>query len=273
MEQTFLRQLASHKKLHAFEFILSSLMFGFLFGCPTLFRYPYVVLAVAAAMGFLTVLYFVTQEHSCAQHIFRLQRNPSIMWSEKIYVEDKYYGRYSSLQIRAAELSVLTSYSYIVRLFFTNFWWGLGKIFQFVGIMAIVAIALGVREWFVHPVLIHSYITSWLNTDHTHMIDVLLRKWASIGEITALVFLWPSTFAGSDKSHGDKLREKRVAKILTENRWSQRHSVVYREKMDIRLRYLPDKLSQWELDHLSEHDTITLKHYHPDMSVRVHSER
>lgn len=269
MEPTFLRQLAEHKKLHAVEFILSTLMFGFFCGLPTLFQYTYVTFSVAAVMGLLTVLYFVTQEYSCAQRIFRIQQNPAVGCSRKIQLDGQNYGWYSSLQVKQAELSVLTSYFYIVRLFFSNFWWALGKLLQFAGIVAIVVLVLAMHEWFAHPVLVHSYIIDWFYTGRVHRLDLLLRAWSSIGMLIAVVFLWPSAFAANGQSNGDRLRDSKVAKILIENRRGKRYGLVYQEKLAVKLRYSPDTLDQWELDNLSEQDAAILQQYHPDVLIKA----
>lgn len=268
MKATFWNQMMAHKKLHALELVLSAVLYVFFCELSTVFLYSEVTVPIGLVMGLLTMVYFVLQEQDIQSKIVAMRKDKRRTWTKKIQFEGKSYGRYNTLQIREAELSEITRYSYIIVLFFKNISWAVKKAFQFGGVIAFVILVMGAYTWGNHPVLMHTDFLNWMKTGNVDPINTMVRKWSSIGFIVALITLWKSTFAPR-RSTGEIMLEEAVAKKLREDRNHKIYGMVYREKLAIKLKYMPDKLEKFELENLSEQDAFVLKQRHPEIVNKI----
>lgn len=272
MKATFWNQLMAHKKLHALELVLSAVLYVFFGELSTVFLYSEVTVPIGLVMGLLTMVYFVLQEQDIQSKIVAEKKDKRRKWTKKVQFEGKSYGRYSTLQIRETELSEITSYSYIIVLFFKNISWVIKKAFQFVGVIVFVILVMGAYTWGNHPVLMHTDFLNWMKTGNVDAINTMVRKWSSIGLMVALIMLWKSTFAPRP-STGEIMLEEAVAKKLRDDRNHKIYGMVYREKLAIKIKYMPEKLEKFELENLSEKDALVLKKKNPEIMHKIGSER
>lgn len=269
MQPTYWHQFKAHGKLHILEFVLSTMLFGFFGELMTLFQYNTIVLPFAVIAGCITMLYFVVQEHERSRRIFSIEQDSRKSWLQTLRIDGKSYGRYTGLQINKTELSVLTEYSYVIHVFFAKTWFLLTKMFQFLGIMAIVTLIMAVYTWQAYPTLIHSDITAWLHTGNAYSLDVLLRKWAADGLLVATIFLWPTTFFPLNETIGEAILYKKVAERLQKERGYKAHGFVCRESFNIKIRYMPEALNPWELQNLSDQSKYELEKWHPGIRQKL----
>lgn len=263
-EPTFLRQTLAHKKLHALEFILSTVLFCLFVEMVTVFQYNAVVLSVSMCFGFLTTLFFIEQEYDRNHRLFEFKKNSGGTWVHWLRIDGRNYGRYTSTQVRQAELEILTDFGYIIHLFFSKAWWVYGKLLQYVGIVMLTVGVMLAYTWKMHPAMVHSDVLSWIHTGNISSITLLFRHWISCGMMVAFVFLWPSTFMPRE-SMGETLLRKRVAEQLQDQRRAKVGNMAYQESVNIRARYTPEKLNTYELAIISKQDNLTLTQNHHEV--------
>ncbi len=270
MKLTFWRQWALHKKLHIFEWALSSVLFFLLGELFTFFRYSEIVFYFSAFMGFMTMIYFVAQEQVIHSKIIAIQSGRRSVWRQKVKYHHKNYGRYTAIQIYQAKLFEMTRYAYVIKLFFKNAWWGLNKSFQFIGIVFLSMIMMLIFSWIWYPDVIHSAFISLFYKDNDMFIKAFIYQWFNVGVIMAIIVLFPSTFI-SRQSHGEKLLQKAVAEHLRNDRQAKISNKVYQEKLITNLIYSPDRVYDWEIRSLSEQDISYIKEKSPEFMDHIRS--
>ncbi|QFX96101.1 hypothetical protein GCD22_01818 [Acidithiobacillus thiooxidans ATCC 19377] len=273
MRPTYWHQFKAHGKLHILEFVLSTVLFGFFGELVTLFQYSTITLPFAVVAGCITVLFFVFQEYERSSRIFDYEQGRRTGWSQILRVDGKSYGSYTATQIKQTELAVLTDYGYVIHLFFAKMWWTLTKLFRFLGVIAIVMLVMAAYTWQVYPALVHSDITTWLHTGDAYPMDILLRQWAADGLIPAYILLWPTTFSPSLEPLGESLMRKEVAERLQGERCYKVRNMVDHEKLNIKIRYMPETFSAWDLQHLSDQTAAELEKWHPGIRQKLLAQR
>ncbi|WP_153940684.1 hypothetical protein [Acidithiobacillus thiooxidans] len=252
---------------------MSTVLFGFFGELVTLFQYSTITLPFAVVAGCITVLFFVFQEYERSSRIFDYEQGRRTGWSQILRVDGKSYGSYTATQIKQTELAVLTDYGYVIHLFFAKMWWTLTKLFRFLGVIAIVMLVMAAYTWQVYPALVHSDITTWLHTGDAYPMDILLRQWAADGLIPAYILLWPTTFSPSLEPLGESLMRKEVAERLQGERCYKVRNMVDHEKLNIKIRYMPETFSAWDLQHLSDQTAAELEKWHPGIRQKLLAQR
>lgn len=264
MHITLWQQIKAHPILHLMEFSVATAMFA-LFGVTiTLFRYNIATIPLAAVAGVIMVLSMAARERACRRKIsaWTDAKGGGTTWRKSLRAGNKNYGRYTDLEIQQATLAVLTDPGFVLPMFFAKAREVVISMLQAFGLFLAFMFVIGIYTWSADPALIHADMMIWLHTGDPSVLNALLQGFARGGFIMTFFFLL--TFGFWFSSGGSYLTQ-RVAGQLQAERRRKIYDRVCQEKLDIKIRYMPETLDRFELENLSGASASTLEEWHPGM--------
>ena len=193
---TFWRQLLDHPTLHALVFVLATVIYALVGEVITFFSFTVPVAVFSVVVGFIALQSFVDDELD-RQRIIAGERarngNPLISLPGSSDIDDVRWDQYSYLEQKMIELSILTSRSYVLRLFYDRTKWTIVTIFQIATTMTLTIVLTAIHVWIFHPTTIHTDVVFWLKTGDDHSLTSMLSQWIGVGALLILflvVYKW-----------------------------------------------------------------------------------